>query len=94
MVTPRMARYLLVGVVAACISATAAVAIRDAAQPPPATPVAQPSQSVQNSGNSDSDLPMVIIGSGQAVASGGRVTLLPDVLPGGASLAPARVPGS
>jgi hypothetical protein len=68
MVTPRTARYLLVGVVAACISATAAVAIRDAAQPPPGTAVSPPSQSFQNSGNSDSDLPMVIIGSGQAVA--------------------------
>ena len=94
MVTPRTARYLLLGVVAVCISATAAVAIRDAAQPPPDTPITQPSQSSQNTGNSDSNLPMVIIGSGQAVASGGRVTLSPDTLPGGGLVAPARVPGS
>jgi hypothetical protein len=94
MVTPRTARYLLAGVVAACISATAAVAVRDATRRiAPADAVTQPSRAFQIP-SSTINLPIVIIGSGQAGASGGRVDLLPDTVPGGALTAPVHVPGS
>jgi hypothetical protein len=78
MVTPRTARYLLVGIVAACISATAALAVLDAGRPVAST--ADQSQTVHFHipSYAPGSYPSISIGSSSSAAQGNRVTLLPS----------------
>ena len=88
MVTPRTARYLLLGIVAACISATATLAAFDATRPVASrTAATQPSQVFHIPSYAPGIDSGITVDPAQIGAQGSRVVTL---VPGAIIVAPAE----